>query len=304
MYNSVAKNKRKTVIFMIGFIIMISVVVFAITYYMNEGNAFLFTALALVFTVGSCYYSYYNSDKLVLKMSHARPVDKLKEPYLFNTIEGVAMAANVPVPAMYVIESDMLNAFATGRDPEHSAICVTRGLLEALNREELEGVIAHEMSHIKNYDVLLSTIIVVLAGTLVFLSRIFMRASFFGGSRGKSNNNKDNNGAGAIVAIVGLILMILAPIFATLVQLALSRNREYLADASAAQILGYPLGLASALKKLQQASDPKKAQKEDFANSANAGLFIINPLEKNLNASSMFSTHPPLAERIKRLEAM
>jgi heat shock protein HtpX len=270
---------------------------------MNEGNAILFTGLALVFTIGSCYFSYYNSDKLVLKMAHARPVDKLKEPYLFNTIEGVAMAANVPVPAMYVIETDLLNAFATGRDPQHSAICVTRGLLEALNREELEGVIAHEMSHIKNYDVLLSTIIVVLAGTLVFLSRIFMRASFFGGSKSKSNN-KDNSGAGAIVAIVGLILMILAPIFATLVQLSLSRNREYLADASAAQILGYPLGLASALKKLQQASDPKKAQKQDFANSANAGLFIINPLEKNLNASSMFSTHPPLAERIKRLEAM
>lgn len=305
LYNSVAKNKRKTVFFMIGFVIMISLVVYAISYYMNKNEAIFLTVIAFIFTIASCFFSYYNSDKLVLRMAHAIPVDRMQEPYLYNTIEGVAMAANVPVPKMYIIETDMLNAFATGRNPEHSAICVTRGLLNALNREELEGVIAHEMSHIKNYDVLLSTIIVVLAGTLVFLSRLFVRASFFGGGKGRSRNSKDNSGgAGAIIAIVGLILLILAPIFATLVQLALSRNREYLADASAAQILGYPLGLASALKKLQQESDPKRAEKEDFANSANAGLFIINPLEKNLNASSLFSTHPPLEERIKRLEAM
>jgi len=304
MYNAVAKNKRKTVLFMIGFVIIISLVVYAIAYYFDEASALVITGVAFIFTILSCYYSYYNSDKLVLKMAHAAPVDKMREPYLYNTIEGVAIAAGVPTPAMYIIETDMLNAFATGRNPEHSAICVTRGLLNTLNREELEGVIAHEMSHIKNYDILLSTIIVVLTGTLVFLSRIFMRASFFGGGRGKSRDDKNSGSAGAIIAIVGLVLMILAPIFATLVQLALSRNREYLADASAAQILGYPLGLASALKKLQNASNPEKAKKEDFANSANAGLFIINPLEKNLNASNLFSTHPPIEERIKRLEAM
>lgn len=298
IYKQINKNKRKTFLFFILFFLLITVVVYSISYIVSPESTYFYLTLAFFLTLGGSYYSYYNSDKMVLKMANARPVSKAKEPYLYHTIEGVAIAAGLPVPKAYVIESDVPNAFATGRNPENAAVAVTRGLMDLMNREELEGVIAHEMSHIKNYDILFSTIVIVLSGTIVYLTSIVRNMMFYGGGK------RDNKNSNPILVVVGMLSLILAPLAATFAQMAISRNREYLADATAANILGYPEGLASALEKLGSYNNPKKAVKDGFANKATAGLFIINPLHKNLNVQNLFSTHPPLEERVRILRKM
>jgi len=255
--------------------------------------------IALIISLASAVGGYYSSDKIVLAISHARPASKEEYPYLYNLVEGLALAAGLPPPRCYVIDDTAPNAFATGRNPEHSVICVTTGLLQKMNRLELEGVIAHEMSHIKNYDVLLQTVAVVMVGIIALLSDWMLRSFWWGGGR-RRNQEKGGGQAGAILLVIGLILAILSPLIAQLMQLAISRRREFLADANGAMLTRYPAGLASALKKL--AADPEPLE---VANKATAHLYIVNPL-KNIKGrvNKLFSTHPPIEERIAALEKM
>jgi len=243
--------------------------------------------------------SYYASDKIVLAISRARPVKKEDYPYLYNVVEGLAIAAGLPKPRCYVIDDTAPNAFASGRNPENSVIVVTTGLLQKLNRAELEGVIAHEMSHIKNYDVLVQTLAVVMVGIVALLSDWTLRTFFWGGGRRKSREKGSGNAA-AIFIVVALVLAILSPIIAQLLRLAISRKREFLADANGALLTRYPQGLASALKKLSEDREPLEA-----ANKATAHLYIVNPL-KNIKGrvNKLFSTHPPIEKRIAELEKM
>lgn len=306
MHQQIVNNKRKTFLFLILFIAVIAVVAYAIGLVIGHVSPYIIMTIGLVFSLFGSVISYYHSDKIVLKMAGAVPVDKMKEPYLYNTIEGVSMAAGIPTPKMYIIENPVPNAFATGRNPENGVVAVTRGLLDLMNREELEGVIAHEIGHIKNYDILYATIVAVMAGVLVFLSQMTLRSMFWGGMMGRRNSRSSSGGKGGtnpILMVVGIILIILAPIFARILQFAMSRNREYLADATAAGIIGYPMGLASALEKLQQRNTPKIAKDNQFDNNAITALCIVNPLSAGAVAN-IFSTHPPLDQRMERLKKM
>jgi heat shock protein HtpX len=301
LYKEIAANKRKSILFICFFIILITASVYVLTFYLGDSNALLFSIIALVITLLLSFGAFYNSDKIILKMSKAREVVKDEEPYLYNTIEGVAMAAGLPVPKMYIIEKNIPNAFATGRNPEKGIIAVTRGLLDVLNREELEGVIAHEMGHIKNYDILYASLVAVLAGMIIFLARFAFRFSL-GGRRSRSKSSGGGS-LGVIIMVIGLILFIVGPILAKILQFAMSRNREYLADATAAKILGYPLGLASALERLSIYNTKEAAKRDDFDNEATAALCIISPLQSK-DIDNLFSTHPALEKRIKRLKEM
>jgi heat shock protein HtpX len=255
---------------------------------------------ALILAVGMTIGSYYYSDKIVLAMSKARPVTKEEFPYLYNVVEGLTIAAGLPPPRCYVIDDTAPNAFATGRNPKNSVIVVTTGLLEKLNRVELEGVVAHEMSHIKNYDVLLQTLTVVMVGVVALLSDWMRRSFWWGGGRRKSSDGGKGGGAGALVVALGLVMAILSPLIAQLIRFAISRKREFLADANGAMLTRYPPGLASALRKISADREPLEA-----ANKATAHLYIVNPL-KDIRGpiNRLFSTHPPIEERIAALEKM
>ncbi len=297
IYGRIASNKRKTF-----FLFFLYAVLFAAIGYfagLYIGSTILGMVIAGIIFIILFLVSYLGGQGVVTSMAGAREVSKQEEPFLYNTVEGLSMAAGKPMPKLYIIESEVPNAFAAGRNPEHAVIGVTRGLLKRLNRQEIEGVIAHEMAHINNYDVLLATVAVVLAGTIVFLATIARRSVFFGGLGGGRRNNQ-----GQLIAfIVFLVVAILAPIFAQLLKFAISRQREYLADATAADFTGYPEGLASALEKITDMQVPKSK----LENNAINGLYIVNPAlgAKAVNkASTLFSTHPPAEERIKRLRAM
>jgi heat shock protein HtpX len=295
-YQAISQNKTKTFFLMVVFMLVIIAIGWAAGQLTSYGNALMFPAFILAFIM--VWASYYYSDKMVIASVGAHPADKIEEPYLNNVVEGLAIAAGFPaVPACYIMESPALNAFATGRDPKHAAICVTRGLLERLNRQELEGVIAHEMSHIRNYDTLIMTIAAVLVSGVALLSQFLWRSMFWGGGR---RRDSDRNGGGLqiVLLVVALVLLILSPILVTLMQLALSRNREYLADASAVQLTRNPEGLISALKNISTDQEPLEG-----ASKATAHLFISNPL-KNVNVNNLFSTHPPIEKRIAALEKM
>jgi heat shock protein HtpX len=240
------------------------------------------------------FASYWWSDKIVLAMSGAKAVTHENAKEIFHIVENLCITAGLPVPKIYIIQDSSPNAFATGRDPEHAVICLTTGIIEKLDKSELEGVIAHELSHIGNRDILLSTAIVVLVGFVALLAGFFRRWSFFGGR----DNDRESGQLGVILFIVAIILSILAPIAAMLIQLAISRKREYLADADGALLTRYPEGLASALEKIS--ADPTLMQ---HANQATAHLFITNPF-KGKKISNLFQTHPPIAERVKRLRGM
>jgi len=297
MYEQITANKVKSVFLVLFFAALVLLVVWAFEQVTGWGEGgFVF---ALLISLASAVGGYYSSDKIVLAISHARPASKEEYPYLYNIVEGLALAAGLPAPRCYVIDDTAPNAFATGRNPEHSVICVTTGLLQKMNRLELEGVIAHEMSHIKNYDVLLQTVAVVMVGIIALLSDWMLRSFWWGGGR-KRNREKDGGKAGAILLLIGLVLAILSPLIAQLMQLAISRRREFLADANGAMLTRYPAGLASALKKL--AADPEPLE---VANKATAHLYIVNPL-KNVKGrvNKLFSTHPPIEERIAALEKM
>jgi heat shock protein HtpX len=302
MYEQISRNKWKSAALVVFFMAFIFVLVWFFEYVTGWGKGGLVIALAIA--MGTAAVGYYSSDKIVLGISKARPVTKDEFPYLYNVVEGLALAAGLPAPKCYVIDDTAPNAFAAGRKPETAVICVTTGILEKLNRVELEGVIAHEMSHIKNYDVRLQTVVVVMAGVVALLSDWMLRSFIWGGGgRRRSRDRGGSGGAEGILILVGLALAVLSPLIATIIQLSVSRKREFLADASAAMLTRYPAGLASALRKISADTEPLEA-----ANKATAHLYIVNPL-KNLKGGGggmnrLFSTHPPIEERIAALEKM
>jgi heat shock protein HtpX len=295
MYEQIASNKRRSILLILFFL----AIIFGLTWVFEQltgfGKGGLIIAAAIASVMGLA--GYYGSDKIVLGISKARPVTKEEYPYLYNVVEGLAIAAGIPAPKCYVIEDTAPNAFATGRNPEHSVICVTTGLLQKMNRAELEGVVAHEMSHIRNYDIRLGTLAVVMVGVVALLSDWILRSFWWGGGRRRS---RDKGNAGAILLVVGLVLAVVAPLASQLIRLAISRKREYLADASGVELTRYPAGLASALRKIAADTEPLEA-----ANKATAHLYIVNPLKDiRGRVNNLFSTHPPIEDRIKALEAM
>ncbi|MCJ7485526.1 MAG: zinc metalloprotease HtpX [Candidatus Aminicenantes bacterium] len=299
MYEQIARNKWKSIALIAFFMAFIFVLTWFFEYVSGWGKGGL--VLAVVVSMTMAAVGYYASDKIVLTISRARPVTKDEFPYLYNVVEGLAIAAGLPAPRCYVIDDTAPNAFAAGRKPETAVICVTTGILEKLNRVELEGVIAHEMSHIKNYDVRLQTLVVVMAGIVALLSDWMLRSFMWGGGRRRGGRDRGSSGgAGGILIFVGLALAVLSPFIATIIQLAVSRKREFLADASGAMLTRYPAGLASALRKISADKEPLEA-----ANKATAHLYIVNPL-KNIKGgvNKLFSTHPPIEERIAALEKM
>jgi heat shock protein HtpX len=265
------------------------------------GGGALGVAIAFVFAFGMAFVSYFYSDKVALAASRAKPADGPEYQRFHNLVEGLCIAAGLPKPKLYVVEDPAPNAFATGRNPKHSSLAVTTGLLQMMNRVELEGVIAHELSHVKNYDILAGTVAVIAVGTVALLADIGIRMSIFGGGR---DRNSDSGGAGAILAIIAMAFLVLAPLAAQLMQFSMSRKRELLADATGVQLTRYPPGLLSALKKLQTDKAVVRS-----ASRATAQLWIESPLDRQegkkgswLNRA--FDTHPPLDERISILESM
>jgi heat shock protein HtpX len=293
IYEEISANKRRSLFLLFLFILFFLFLGWVFGQAYGSGNAGILVALLIALFISWITFQW--GDKMVLGISHARPVDRKENPYLANVVEGLALAAGVPPPKAYIIEDSAPNAFATGRNPENSAIVVTTGLLDKLDRLELEGVIGHEMSHIKNYDIRYATLVVVLVGTVVLLSDWMGRSFFYGRRRGGRAK-----ASGGIFILIALVLAILAPIVAQLIRLAISRQREYLADANGALLTRYPEGLASALEKISKDTEPLEA-----ANKATAHLYIINPLlDHRGKLNDLFSTHPPVEERIKRLRAM
>jgi heat shock protein HtpX len=293
-YSEIRRNNIKTYFLMFIFFILILVIGYCLNLIFSfAGFGILFFAglFAIIFAL----IGYYSGDKIVLSTSKAKPIDEKnpKHKYLDNLVEGLAIAAGIPKPKVYVINDVSPNAIATGRDPKHSSVAVTSGLLELLNREELEGVIAHELSHIKNRDIKVMMIVTVLFGLIVMVSDIAFRSLIFGGASGGGNDNK----GGILVLVIAIAFVIFSPIIALLIQMSISRKREYLADASGAELTRYPKGLASALRKISSIDRPVAS-----ASKGSAHLYISNPLKRKKR--NLFSTHPPIEERIRRLEAM
>jgi heat shock protein HtpX len=303
VYEQIAANKRKTALLFIGSILFLLAVGWAASQFLGGGPAGIVFAfiLAVVLSLSSYFYG----DRLVLASTRAREVSPEDAPRLHNVVEGIAIAAGLPKPRVYIVPEQAPNAFATGRNPQHSSIAVTEGLLQMMNRVELEGVIGHEMSHIQDRDILVGTVVATLVGAAVLLSEFLMRAWFWGGIGGRRSSN--NNSGGGIVELallgLGLILIILAPLFGQIIKLSVSRNREYLADAEGAMLTRYPPGLISALQKIEGAPHAMRS-----ANNATAHLWLDQPSrfpgQQTGFMERLFSTHPPLEDRIKRLEEM
>jgi len=291
IYTQADKNTRLTWFYITGFLIFVIGVGYVFAQAMNNS---VILVVAVIFSTLMSFASYWWSDKIVLAMSGAKEVTHENAKEIYHIVENLCITAGLPVPKIYVINDPSPNAFATGRDPEHAVIAVTTGLAEKLEKKELEGVIAHELSHIGNRDILLSTIIVVLVGFVALMADWFRRWAWFGGGDG----DRDRGQLGLILFIAGIILSILAPLAAMLVQLAISRKREFLADADGALLTRYPEGLAGALEKISADPTPMR-----HANRATAHLFIANPF-KGKKISNLFQTHPPIAERVKRLRGM
>ena len=294
VYSQIAANKRKS-LFLITIVLVFVIGIVALYSYAVRGD-FVLPIIAAVFAIPSSLIGYYAGDKIALATNRAQEVKPEQNPELHHIVENLAITAGVPKPRIYIIDSPALNAFATGRDPAHASVAVTSGILQALDKAELEGVLAHELSHVRNYDIRFSTLVAIFIGFIVILSDMVTRISFFGGMRSR-DNRENNNQLGAILAIVSLVLLIISPIIAQLIQLAISRQREYLADASGALLTRYPEGLARALEKISGNS------KLDTASNATAHLFIANPFSAK-KLAGLFSTHPPIADRIKRLREL
>lgn len=296
MYEDIKRNKLKTGVIVSIFLVVITLIVYYICMAFDLG--YFSIIIAMIFAIASTWSSYYYSDKIVLKLNRARPATPEENQKLIHILDGLMVSSGLKVrPRLYIVEDSQPNAFATGRNPENSVICVTTGLLDKLDYYELEGVIAHELSHIKNYDILLSAVVSVMVGFIVMLSDWVSRSLFFGR---KSDNDNDSKGNG-ILMLIGLICLILAPIFGQLMQLALSRRREFLADSTAIEFTRNPDGLISALKKLD--SDPDELK---TANNATAYMYIVSPFKSNANGkekrkTSLFSTHPSIDDRIEAL---
>lgn len=296
MFETSKKNKFESGLIIGIFILVITLIVYYICHALRLGTMSIF--IALIFSIGSAWASYYYSDKIVLSLNKARPATKEEDQKLVNILDALMVTAGLPnKPRLYVVDDAQPNAFATGRNPQNAVICVTTALLEKLDYYELEGVIAHEMSHIKNYDIRLSCVVSVMVGFIVMLSDLFSRALFWGGMKDSDSDSKANG----ILMIIGLIFLILAPIFGSLMQLALSRKREFLADSTAVEFTRNPDGLISALEKLE--NDPNQLE---TANNATANMYIINPFKKNVKngkkkTTNIWSTHPSTADRIEAL---
>lgn len=297
IYQNIGSNKRGTFIVMVLFVCIVSFLGWFIGNYFYDGSGTFFLSIALIFSGLSGFISYYTSDSIVLAISKAKEVTKQEVPDLINLVENMCIASGIPKPKVYIIDDTSMNAFATGRDPKHSSICFTTGIIQRLEKRELEGVVAHEMSHIGNFDTRLMCIVSVLVGTVSLLSNWMTRGFFFKGKRRDSSSSE----LGGILFLVGLVLLILSPIISTLIKLAINRKREFLADSTAALITRHPKGLADALRKLAQDTEVLEA-----ANSATAHMYIADPIRTRLKSSisTLFDTHPPIEERIRRLEAM
>ena len=304
MYEQIASNTRKSYGLILFFLALVAGLgyLFARVFGISPD---IVIPIAILFSIIGSIGGFYYSDKIVLSMSGAKPATKEEFPHFVNAVEGLAMAAGLPTPRPYVIVDGSPNAFATGRDPNHAAIAVTTGLLSKMNRQELEGVLAHEMSHVKDYDIRLMALVAVLAGTVVLLSDWLLRAMWWGNYRIADDDYRDsegNNSSGGGIAIVvaAVIAAILSPIVATLIQLAVSRQREFLADSQGAMLTRYPEGLASALEKIARDDLPLQS-----ASRATAHLYIYSPLHNTGGwLNSLFDTHPPVEERIYRLRSM
>ncbi len=307
IYEVAASNKRKSLIIVIGFLVFVGLAIWVISqamavYLGYKPGGLGVVGIAFIVSGIASFVGYYTSDKIVLTLSGARPADRKRDFEFYTVAENMALASGLAKPKLYVVEDDAANAFATGRDPEHAVICVTRGLLERLNRTELEGVVAHEMTHVGNYDTRLGAVVAVLVGVVALIGDWFLRMSFWGVG-GRRNRDEEGGQLGAIFMIVGLIFAILSPIIATLIQLAISRRREFTADAGAVGLTRQPSGLISALEKISAVSQPLRS-----ANKATAHLYIVNPFRAGHGAvsrfASLFNTHPPILERIKALQKM
>lgn len=299
LYTQIDSNKRNTWILMSVFFIAVIIIGWVFSQAMNN-SAILY--IAVIFSIVSSFVSYWWSDKIVLAMSSAHPVDMQTNKELYRLVENLCITAGLPVPKIYVIEDTAPNAFATGRDPEHAVICLTSGIVAKLEKSELEGVIAHELSHIGNRDILLATVATVLVGVVVLLADWFMRWSIFGGRR--RSNDSEGGQIALVITIVAIVLAILAPIFAYMLQFAISRKREFLADADGAMLTRYPEALASALEKISKDSEPL-----EVANRATAHLYIVTPFKENGEKkigffTKAFMTHPPIEERVAALRDM
>lgn len=297
VYSQVEANKTKTWIVMSFFAVFIATVAYVLG--QASGYGISWAGIALILSGIVSLGSYYYGDQLVLALSGAHPAQREREFDLYTVCENIAIAAGIPTPKIYIIEDPAPNAFATGRDPQHAVVCATRGLLSKLDRRELEGVIAHEVSHIQNLDTRLMAVVAILVGMVAFLSDWFMRMMWWGGGR---KNNEERGNFGMILFVLGILFAILSPFIATIIQLAISRRREFLADASGVLLTRYPDGLASALEKISKDKDVLLS-----ATNATAHLYIMNPFKgKNFGAwfAGLFDTHPPVGERIKILRSM
>lgn len=287
MYSQITANKRKTVILLLSFIVLISALGWVFGQIQNTPTLFV---AVLIFALVYAGLGYYFSAKIALAMTGAKPIEKKDNPRLWRTVENLAITAGLPMPKVYIIEDSSLNAFATGRNPDNAAVAATTGLLDMLDDSELEGVIAHELSHVGNYDIRVMGLVIVLVTIIAFVSDIFLRMMIWG--------DQDNRGGGAVLILIGIAAAVIAPLVATLLRLAVSRQREYLADSSGVLLTRYPDGLARALEKIGASKQPMKR-----ASNATAHLFIANPLRGRAakGLSHLFATHPPMEERVKRL---
>jgi heat shock protein HtpX len=297
VYEQVDRNKRNSTIIMLLFTIFIVSVVWILS--QASGYGLSWVGVALIFSGLMSLASYYYSDKIILSISGARPASRQKDFHFYTVTENLCLAAQLPRPKLYVIDDSAPNAFATGRDPKHAVVCVTSGLLAKLDRTELEGVIAHELSHIRQYDIRLMSVVTIMIGLVTLLADWFLRSLRWSGR----DRDKNSNQAQMIIFVIGIILALLSPLIANLIKLAISRRREFLADASAVKITRFPAGLARALAKIAQDKEPLEA-----ANKATAHLYIANPLKNTHSGigwfAGLFNTHPPIEERIKALKNM
>lgn len=295
LYQQIARNKRKTAIIMVLFVIILTLVGAGLGYMFSNSP---YGGIIIAF-LGSLIYLFIvmqNPANMVMSLNHDQEIHEQDNPELWHIVEDMAMVGRVPMPRVFIIDDPSPNAFATGRDPDHSAVAVTSGLLNMMNREELEGVLGHEISHIRNYDIRISTIAVVLVGVISFISGMASRWIWWGGGRSRNDDEEDNNAFAMIIRVVAILfVLILGPLSASLAQMALSRNREYLADASSVELTRNPQGLISALEKIEGSQPMKQADR------SSSGMYIENPFKHN---GSLFDTHPPTADRIARLEKM
>ena len=305
-YAEQSANRRNSILLAIVVILFLAVFGFVIGFSIGYGTgqevAFGIGALVIAIVIGTLtgLFSFYGGDKLVLASSQAREVTAEQAPQLYNVVNEMSVAAGIPMPKVYIIDDPSPNAFATGRDPQHSSIAVTTGLLQRMNREELQGVLGHEMSHIRNYDIRFTLFVGVMIGSIALLAGFFLRYTFwFGGGRRNNDNNNSGGGLAIVLLVVGLVMAVVSYFFGALVQMAVSRQREYLADASSVELTRNPHGLESALAKLASAREPLRS-----ANGATQHLYIVNPLKKLGGGSALFSTHPAIVDRINRLRQL